>query len=63
MKPKDVQEAVKSLQQYLLDEYGWEPQKSRDNPSPECATTSEITRKLEAEYLSSRLPEPGKNGI
>jgi hypothetical protein len=55
MKSKDVQEAIKSLQQFLMDEYGWDTQKSADDPSMDCVTISEITRKLEAEHLPSKL--------
>lgn len=63
MKPKDVQEAIKSLQYFLLDEYGWDIQKSADDPSTDCATILEITRKLDAEHLPSKGLKPQKTAI
>jgi hypothetical protein len=34
MKPEDVQNAIKKLQQYLLEEYGWDTQGSTTQQRP-----------------------------
>ena len=47
MNPLDVQEAIQSLQQFLLDEYGWDTkitvnQEMETNPLPEQSSESKI---------------------
>lgn len=51
MDPREVQKAVKSLQQFLLDEYGWDTQDA-SGPSMEHDTLPEPTGQSGAEELT-----------
>jgi hypothetical protein len=59
MKPKEVKEAIESLQKFLLDEYGMDT-KAPSNETAEETSQSESNTKFGMEYLNAYLDKPRK---
>ena len=59
MDPREVQKAVKTLQHFLLDEYGWDTQVASEPPI-EHDPLLEPTREPESEEIITSLVKPVK---
>lgn len=62
MNTRDVQEALKNLQQFLLDEYGWDTETPSDQTN-QSVTPTGPTSELGAENSQPFFAKSGKSSV